>query len=239
MAQTTPTGRSGDNTETPSVSPGSGSGTPRQNPVSPNDAGPTVSPSGELVGYARTSTREQSTLRQVEAFRELGIPDRFIFEDHGYSGALRMGERPAQQRMLDMLRPGDTIVVVELSRLGRRAAELIGFLDDLNERGCSLRILNLGVDTQTITGKLVVSVVAALAECELETTRERIRAGIEASRKNGKKGGRPRVLSDEQVEAVVSLASAGRHYREISRLFNVSERTVRRHIKAATEGTPE
>lgn len=181
---------------------------------------------GSLVGYARVSTVEQVLDRQLDALTEVGC-DR-VFQDHGVSGTQRL--RPGLDACLDFLRPGDTLVIQSLDRLGRRTSELLRLVDELCARGVSLRILNLGIDTASPAGQMVLSVMAALSQMERDVLAERTRQGIAAARARGRTLGRPRAFTDEQAQVAVGWRDAGRSWSEIARLLGTSERTVRRRV---------
>lgn len=179
---------------------------------------------GHLVGYARVSTAEQVLDRQVDALRAVGC-DR-IFTDQA-SGAR---QRPGLDDCVDYLRPGDTLVVQALDRLGRKTSDLLLLVEDLDKRGVALQVLTLGLDTSTPAGRLVLTVIAALAEMEREVMLERTRDGIAAARARGRVGGRPPALSPEQVTLARQLSAEGKTAVAIGRLLGTSDRTIRRHL---------
>ena len=148
------------------------------------------------VGYARVSTLEgrQVLDRQLDALKEAGSER--IFQDRA-SGA---GQGRAQlAACLDYLRKGDVLVVLDLDRLGRQAAELITLIDGLEKEGIGFRALNSPMDTTTPAGRAFMQIQAAFAEMERNVIRQRIREGIKAARARGRKGGRPRVMTLEKL----------------------------------------
>lgn len=196
-----------------------------------NSEGQRYVSAGSLIGYARVSTTSQVLDRQLDALAEVGC-DR-VFEDHGVSGT--RASRPGLDACLNFLRPGDTLVIQSLDRLGRRTGELLRLVDELAARGVSLRILSLGIDTSTPAGQMVLSVMAALAQMERDILVERTKQGIEAARARGRVGGRPRSLTEEQTQVAAGWRDTGRSWTEIARLLGTSERTARRRVGALQE----
>ena len=132
-----------------------------------------------LIGYARVSTVEARQIldRQLDALLAAGCQR--IFEEHG-SGA--DPDRPKLAACLDHLRKGDVRVVLDLDRLGRRAAELISLIDDLESRSIGFRALNSPMDTTTPAGRAFLQIQAAFAEMERNAIRQRILEGMKAAR---------------------------------------------------------
>jgi DNA invertase Pin-like site-specific DNA recombinase len=181
---------------------------------------------GSPIGYARVSRPDQVLDRQIDALREVGCAR--VFEDQGVSGI--RAQRPGLDACLGYLRHGDTLVVQSLDRLGRRTSELLRLVETLAERGVSLRILNLGIDTGTPAGQLVLTIMAALAQMEREVLAERTRDGLAAARARGRVGGRRPSLTEEQVGLARQLHRDGESAMSIARLLRVSDRTVRRVV---------
>ena len=150
---------------------------------------------GHLLGYARVSTGDQSPDLQLDALRAAGCYR--VFVDTA-SGAL--AARPELGKVLDQLRPGDTLIVWRLDRLGRSLRHLADTVTGLAERDVGFRSLQEAIDTTTPGGKLVFHVFASLAEFERDLIRERTQAGLAAARARGRNGGRPPVLDPGQVE---------------------------------------
>jgi DNA invertase Pin-like site-specific DNA recombinase len=180
------------------------------------------------LGYARVSTGEQSLDRQKDELAAAGAEMVYSEVGSGKKGAVR----PQWDELLRSLRRGDILVVTELSRLGRSTSQLSQLADDLTERGVALRILNLGIDTATPSGKLVYSIIAAVAEMERELLIERTNSGLAASRARGRKGGRKREFSPAAVRRAQDRYDQGAlSVTEIARLAGVSRQTLYRYLE--------
>ena len=153
------------------------------------------------IGYARTSTTKQELQPQIDALEEAGCQK--IFTDFGESGAKAF--RPGLEDALSFARSDDLIVVVRLDRLGRSLKNLIHIVALFEQRHLHLLSLNEAIDTSTSTGRLVFGIFASLAEFERSLIRERTLAGLAAAKRQGRTGGRPRVLSDDDRKIAVNL----------------------------------
>src|SRR5262245_28670300 len=161
---------------------------------------------GHLLGYARVSTIDQQPQLQVDALTAAGCYR--VFTETA-SGA--RADRPVLAQVLDQLRPGDTLVVWKLDRLGRSLRHLVDTVTGLADRGIGFCGLQEAIDTTTPGGKLVFHVFAALAEFERDLIRERTAAGLAAARARGRHGGRPAALDDGQVELARELYASRRY----------------------------
>lgn len=178
-------------------------------------------------GYSRISTSDQSLDRQWDELTAKGAER--IYSDIG-SGK-KDAPRPQWDELLRSLRKGDTLMVTELSRLGRSTSQLAALADDLSERGVRLNILNLGIDTGTPGGKLVYDIVAAVAAMERALLIERTNSGLAASRARGRKGGRKREFSPAAVRKAQEQYDKGElSVTEIARLAGVSRQTLYRYL---------
>ena len=183
-----------------------------------------------LVGYMRISTSEtrQSTDLQRDALMAAGVDPRNLHSDVA-SGA--KVDRPGLKACLAYLTAGDVLIVWKLDRLGRSLPHLVALLEDLRGRGVRFRSLTEGMDTTTPSGELLFNMVASLAQFERALIRERVNAGLEAARRRGRVGGRPRVIRDERMELIAAALAAGRSKAEVARAFGVSRATLHREIK--------
>jgi DNA invertase Pin-like site-specific DNA recombinase len=118
-------------------------------------------------------------------------------------------DRPTLEQVLDQMRPGDTLVVWKLDRLGRSLRHLVDTVTGLADRGVGFRSLQEAIDTITPGGKLVFHVFAALAEFERDLIRERTAAGLAAARTRGRRGGRPSVLTAHKLEVAREMYASG------------------------------
>lgn len=142
--------------------------------------------------------------------------------------------RPQLQKMLEVVREGDTIIVWKLDRLGRSLKELFTFINDFQAREIGFRSLNDAIDTTTAQGRLVFNLFASLAEFERDLIRERTKAGLAAARARGRVGGRPKGLTPEaqvKARAVKTMyANKLNTIAEIGLLFHISRATVYRYL---------
>ncbi|MFT9007866.1 recombinase family protein [Bifidobacterium aquikefiri] len=181
-----------------------------------------------IIGYARVSTLEQNEALQTDALDKAGCERLFI--DHA-SGA--KAHRPELDRLLDVIRDGDTLVVWKLDRLGRSVQNLVDLMNLLQSRGVGFRSLTENMDTTTPGGVLVFNVFAAMAQFERDLIRERTNAGLRAARARGRKGGRPSKLTEKQRTRIRELYQAGSlTVQEIADQYQVSRNTIYKAISA-------
>lgn len=172
------------------------------------------------------STDEQCLDLQLSALRQADCDE--ICMDHGVSGSRQ--DRPGLNEVLAGLKPGDTLVVWRLDRLGRSLSHLLALINDFRARGIHFASLTELIDTGTPTGMFTFHMIAALAEFERALISERTRAGVAAARDRGKRLGRPRALDDAQVrEARVLLRELPES--EVAIRFRVHHRTLRKRLR--------
>jgi DNA invertase Pin-like site-specific DNA recombinase len=173
---------------------------------------------GHLLGYARVSTTDQQPHLQVDALERAGCYRVFTETASG-----TRSDRPTLAQVLDQLRPGDTLVVWKLDRLGRSLRHLVDTITGLAERGVGFRSLQEAIDTTTPGGKLVFHVFAALAEFERDLIRERTSAG--------RQGGRPSVMTAHKLKVAEEMHRSGQYtVAAIAKTLGVSRASIYRHL---------
>ena len=175
-------------------------------------------------GYARVSTDDQNPALQLSALQKAGCTT--IFKDEGLSGATV--KRPALTRCLKDLRPGDTLIVWKLDRLGRSLRDLITLLDDLRARGIQFQSLTEHIDTETAAGRAMWQMIGVLAELERSLITERTRAGVTAAKQRGVTFGPKPKLTAQQITHARALRAQGETASVIAALFNVHRATIYR-----------
>ena len=174
------------------------------------------------IGYARVSTLEQNLWFQLQALAKAGCKKVFREKVSGVGP-----HRPEFQRMLDQIRPGDTIVVWKLDRLARSTRDLLETMETIRQAGGKFQSLSEPwADTTTHAGKMIMTIFAGIAEFERGLIRERTSAGREAARKRGVRFGRPRKLTPEQENLARRLVSEGKAVRELAGAFKVHAATI-------------
>ena len=194
--------------------------------------------------YARCSTQEQSVALQLEGLREYAMARGFEivaeFTDEGVSGAKT--QRPALDQLLADAhrRRFEGVLIWKLDRLGRSLSHLIRLVDTLSSLGVDLVSLgDPGLDTTSPHGRLIFSVMGAVAEFERELIRERTRAGMASAKRRGSRIGRPRV--HVPVARARAMVADGLSQREVARRLGVAHATLRKALgaKGLAKQSPE
>ncbi len=187
-----------------------------------------IKSAGRRVGYARVSTADQKLGMQLDALEAVNC-DR-IFKDHGISGA--KSSRPGLDGLLNYIRPGDTVIVFKLDRLGRSVLHLADLLVRFRNDRIEFCSLSEGINTTTPGGKLVYHLFSAFAEFQREVIVENTIAGLDAARRRGKHIGRPRSLSPKSVALASEMISQrGHSLAAVAKRLGVSRMTLDRAIK--------
>jgi len=184
-----------------------------------------------LLGYARISTKDQNLDLQLDALNKAGCEQ--IFKDT-ISGTKAV--RPALDKMMELARNGDIIVVWKLDRLGRSLKHLVELISNFIDKGIGFESLNDNIDTTTSQGRLIFNIFASLAEFERDLISERTKAGLQAARSRGRTGGRPKGLSESaKLKAIVceTLYKEGKiSISQICRQLSLSKNTFYSYLKA-------
>jgi len=178
-----------------------------------------------ILGYARVSTDNQDLASQKRRLEAAGAFR--VFEDV-ISG--KTFDRPGLTDLLDHVRPGDTLAVVRLDRLGRSLRELLDVVETLKKRGVALLSLEEKIDTSSAAGELVFHVFGAIAQFERRLIAERTRDGMANARSKGSRPGRP-PLDQEKREAAILLVKSGMSPTKAARQIGLGRSTLYREIQ--------
>jgi DNA invertase Pin-like site-specific DNA recombinase len=179
------------------------------------------------VGYARVSSIGQDLAVQLEKLK--GCDKVFKEKRSGVDAG-----RPELKRCLEYLREGDTLVVAKLDRLARSTSDLYRIVSQLTEKGVKFKVLDdPSIDTSSRTGKLVMGILALIAEFENDIRRERQMDGIKKAHERGIRFGRKPLLVLETIQKVKKLRKAGKTVPEIMRHTSLSKASVYRALSAS------
>ena len=158
-----------------------------------------------LIGYARVSMADQNPRLQIDALVAAGVNEADIYNEQASgSGA----HRPEFEAMLKAAEPGDIIVIWKLDRLGRSVRQVLATFDFLTRRDVAVRVITQpGMDTSTPMGRMIITIMAAVAELEKDLIRERTAAGLAAARAIGRVGGRQEKFTDAQIASVMHMTN--------------------------------
>jgi DNA invertase Pin-like site-specific DNA recombinase len=183
---------------------------------------------GMRIGYARVSTADQTLSMQLDALRTAGCER--VYQE---TASGKQADRHELAQALKALRPGDTLMVWRLDRLGRSLPHLISTVASIEAQGASFESITEKIDTHSATGRLVFHVFSALAEFERNLISERTREGLQAARRRGTKGGRRPVLDATAVAQVRSLmADRTTSPAAIAQRFKISKSTLYKLVRS-------
>jgi len=179
-----------------------------------------------IFGYARVSTEAQNLDRQLDALKKYGVDQ--IYNEK-MTGTKR--DRPELEKMLDRMTEGDVVVIESLSRLGRSTKDLIELTELFRSKDVNLVSLKESIDTNTPTGKLLFTLMSAIAQFERDVIADRTREGLNSARARGRTGGRPKT-NEEQVKKAVKLYKTRQYsIKEIEELTGVKKDVLYRNLR--------
>ncbi len=179
-----------------------------------------------LIGYARVSTQDQSLQSQLDSLKTAGCELIYQEKESGMSKA-----RTGLIAVLSDLSQGDVLIVYKLDRLSRSLRDLIQIVDLLKEKGIELRVLTQPIDTSTPLGQCFFHIVGAIAELERGMIVERTRAGLDAAKRLGRLGGRPKCIRKETADLARKLINEGAAKTDVARQLNISRASIYRLLQ--------
>lgn len=178
-----------------------------------------------IFGYARVSTEAQNLDRQLDVLRKYGVD---VIYNEKMTGTKK--DRPELTKLLERITKGDTVVIESLSRLGRSTKDLIELTELFKSKGVRLVSLKESIDTDSSTGKLLFTLMSAIAQFERDTIADRTREGLRSARARGRTGGRPKANSDSIKKAIKLYNTRQYSIKEIEELTGVKKSTLYRNI---------
>ena len=189
-----------------------------------------------LVGYMRVSTVEQNLDLQRDALLSVGVAPERVYQDT-CSGAVT--NRPGLARALEVVRDGDALVIWKLDRIGRSLRHVVELVAGLHAKGIGLKVLTGGIDTTSVTGRLVFGIFATLAEFERDLILERTMAGLAAARARGRAGGRPRLMTRAKLRtAMAMMADRGNAASDVAEQLGISVSTLYAYVDGEGQTKP-
>ncbi len=192
-----------------------------------------------VFAYSRVSTKDQTTENQKLDIERIGYKIDYWYSDEGVSGKVSASQRPQFKALLSQIRDGETLVVSKLDRLGRDAQDVGATIKALAARRIEVVVLQLGkLDLTSAAGKLMLTMLAAVAEMERDMLVERTQSGLARAKAEGKTLGRPTRTTQAQRQAMISrFAEPGTSISALAREYNLSRASVMRVVKAGVVTT--
>lgn len=175
------------------------------------------------IGYARVSSFGQSLEVQLEKLKDCDK----VFQE---KQSARTDDRKELQNCLEFVRDGDTLYISRLDRLARNTRNLLNIMDSLDKKNVKLNVIDQNIDTNTSSGKLLFTMLGAIAEFENDLRASRIKDGIEAARERNVKFGRTKSLNNNEVHELNEMRRGGLSIKTISSRFSISRASVYRYI---------
>lgn len=180
--------------------------------------------------YIRVSTDGQTTDNQRKVIEDAGFAVQEFFAEEGVSGSTKAAERPAFARLLEVAKAGDTIIVTMVDRLGRSTSDVLNVVEDLKARSIKLRVMQLdGMDITSPAGKLLMTMMAALAEMERNILIERTVAGLERTKAQGTKLGPPLTIEPEVLRNMV-MHKPSMTLDKLAQIYGFPRNTIHRNL---------
>ena len=180
-----------------------------------------------IFAYGRVSTKDQTSENQRLDIEKAGFKVDFWFADEGVSGKTHASQRPQFKALLSQIRNGETLVVSKLDRLGRDAQDVGATIKALAKRKIEVIVLQLGrLDLTSSAGKLMLNMLAAVAEMERDLLVERTKSGIARAKNNGKILGRPIKTTDKQRSEIKNMQKNGASVSALSRTYGISRASI-------------
>jgi len=180
-----------------------------------------------LIGYARVSTQDQNLDRQIDQLKEFGCEK--IYQEK-ITGTKK--DRPELDKLLEELRTGDTLIILDLTRLSRSTKDLFAIVDNIESKGANIKSLKESwLDTTTPQGKLMFTIMSGLSQFERDLISQRTKEGLASARDRGRNGGRPS-KGDKDIDRAIKLYDSKEYsVREIEEMTGVSKPTLYRYLK--------
>ena len=187
----------------------------------------------KVYGYLRVSTSNgQTTENQKKDILDAGFAVSEWFSEDGVSGTVDAFQRPKFKQMIEKCEKGDTIVIVKIDRLGRTSVDTLQTIKKIQEMEVCLVVIQLGkMDITSSAGKLMITMLTAVAEMERDMIVERVRSGLERTKSQGTKLGPPLKLSPEILNNMIEDRKSGKKLQEIATKYNVHSSLVDRNVK--------
>lgn len=178
-------------------------------------------------GYGRVSTINQNTDNQKLELEKAGYPIEYWFEDTGISGKTSANQRPQFMALLEKIRDGETLVVSKLDRLGRDAIDVLQTVKQLSKRNIKVIVHQIGnTDLSSPAGKMLLTMLAAVAEMERDLLIERTQSGLERAKSEGKILGRPSKTNPTQRAEIIAKLNSGISVSQLSRNYGISRGSI-------------
>ena len=180
-----------------------------------------------IRGYARVSTGSQNLDHQLDALKSAGC-DR-IYTDQ-ISGSIK--ERPGLDQLLEDIEPGDKVKVLRLDRLGRSMKDLLDIVNHFQDKNIEFISITESITTDSVNGRFFFHLAAALSEMEKELLRSRTKMGLEAARRRGRFGGRPKVINKDLILKITKMLNSNFSVTEIAKTLSISRSTIYRALSS-------